>query len=124
MTFDLGVWKSSLSLTATAASFTYNELCKGERSAHVLAAEPEVLAFYEELTATWPEVGKRSSKLRKEAEDSPWAAPLHRAPDSVLLSCHWEHAEVVTAYVVALAGKHGLTVFEPQSEEVYLPVSE
>ncbi len=120
MTFDLGVWKSSPSLTATAASFLYNGLCRGERAPQVLAAAPAVSSFYEELIATWPEVPPSSARNRTIA-DTPWATPIHRAADYLLLSCEWQHAEVVLAYVTGLAGQHGLTVFDPQSEEVYLP---
>jgi hypothetical protein len=120
MTFDLGVWKSAPSLTATSASFVYSGLCRGEQGPQVLAAGSAITEFYDELTATWPEVRSQSSKLRSSV-DTPWARPLLRAADYVLLSCEWQHAEIVAAYVLGLAGKHGLTVFDPQSEEVYLP---
>ena len=121
MNFDLGVWKSTPGLTATSASFTYSGLCQGERTSEPLGAEAAITAFYDELIGTWPEVGSKSVKLRSKPEDSPWAGPLLHAADYVLMSCEWEHAEIVVAYVVALAGKYGLVVFDPQSEEVYLP---
>ncbi len=126
MTFDLGVWKSSPGLSITSASFIYSALCGGQRDARVLRAAEAIASFYEELIATWPEIPAASSKLRNrrtEIVDSPWAAPLLRAEDYVLLSCDFRHAEIALAYVTALAGRHGLTVFDPQSEEVYAPES-
>ena len=124
MTFDLGVWRSSPGLSAISASFIYSALCEGKRDPRLLPAAAATTAFYEELVATWPELSTTSSKLRISQQsnvDSPWARPLLRSVDYILMSCKFEHAEIALAFVVVLAGRHGLTVFDPQSEELYAP---
>lgn len=118
MNFDLGVWKGREGLSPISASFVYDSLCRGEQPAEALAAQAALHDFYEELIAIWPEVP--SGSMRRPV-DSPWSGPLHRSDYSVLLSCDWQHAEVVLALITRLAARHGLSVFDPQSEELYLP---
>jgi len=116
MTFDLGVWKTNGSLTATEASRVYASFCRGELPVRVVQNSPAVEAFYQDLIEKWPETGN--------ADSSPWAAPLHHTASHVLMSCVWSKAEDVCLFVAELAGRHGLVLFDPQSEEVYLPDEE
>lgn len=123
MTFDLGVWKSRGSLSAISASRVYADLCRGIVPDQITEGGDAVETFYSELTATWPDadLGGRASRVKP---DTPWAAPLQASSRFVLLSSHWQHAELVLTLVTALASRHRLTVFDPQSEEVYLPDAE
>ncbi len=120
MTFDLAVWLSHPRLSATSASRIYNDLCKGQGSGDLLPAQTGIEDFFAELTVTWPVPHRPASKLRPDP-DSPWAVPPLRSQNYVLLSSHWEHAPIVLAFVLGLAGKHGLSVYDPQSEELYPP---
>jgi hypothetical protein len=120
VTFDLGVWRSRGSISAISASRVYGDLCRGITSDRLEEGGTALQEFYAELIATWPEP-EPASRLRRAPADTPWAAPVVASSRYVLLSALWEHAEVVLALVTALASKHGLAVFDPQGEEVYLP---
>ena len=115
MSFDLGVWQSNEALTAAEASRIYGSFCHSEIPARVVQDSPAVEAFYADLIGKWPETGNRDL--------SPWAGPLHHSGSCVLMSCFWPKAESVYPFVAELAARHGLVLFDPQSEEVYSPES-
>lgn len=113
MSFDLGVWQGHGAPTAAEASRIYAAFCRGETSPRVVQNSPAVEAFYQDLTEQWPEAGN--------VDPSPWSSPLHHAPSHVLMSCVWSQAETVFPIIAELAARRGLVLFDPQSEEVYLP---
>ncbi len=115
MTFDLGVWQVNGSITAAEASGIYASFCRGETPVRVLRNSPAVEAFYEDLMEKWPDTVDRNL--------SPWSGPLHHSSSHVLMSCVWSKAESVYSFVAELAASHELVLFDPQSEEVYLPES-
>jgi hypothetical protein len=120
-TYDLGIWQTKGSLTAGEASHVYASFCRGENPPHAVRHSAAVAAFYHDLTSQWPDLAPRQRKHTGESIGSPWAAPLNLADNSVLLSCNWSDAETVCAFVDRLANLHGLVLFDPQAEEVYLP---
>lgn len=113
-TYDLGIWQSEGPITAAQASHIYASFCRGENPPRAIRPSPAVAAFYADLI-------KHLTEQRP--DDSPWAAPVNHNDARVLLSCHWSEAETVCAFVDRLANHHGLVLFDPQSEEVYLPES-
>ena len=110
-TYDLGIWQSEGPVTAAQASHIYASFCRGENPPRAIRPSPAVAAFYADLITQWPD------------DDSLWAAPVNQDDARVLLSCHWSEAETVCAFVDRLANHHGLILFDPQAEEVYLPES-
>ena len=116
MNFDLGIWQAEGPLSAAEASRIYASFCRAETPARVVRNSPAVNAFYADLIAKWPETGNK--------ELCPWSGPLHHSASHVLLSCVWSKAENVLLQVAEVASRHGLVVFDPQSEEVYLPETE
>lgn len=116
MNFDLGVWESNGPTSAAEASRTYASFCRGETPPRVVQNSRAVEAFYDDLLTKWTETTSR--------DISPWAAPPHYSPSHVLMFCNWSKAEAVFPFIAALASAHGLILFDPQSEEVYLPEAE
>ena len=123
--YDLGIWQSEGPLSAAEASHIYSAFCRGENPPRVPRNSPAVTAFYADLTTQWPDAQSsddpRKRKHTGTPDLGPWAAPINHTDSRVLLSCHWSAAETVCAFVDRLANHHGLVLFDPQTEEVYLP---
>ena len=120
-TYDLGIWQTEGPLSAAEASHIYASFCRGENPPKVVRNSPAIAAFYADLTTQWPDLDPRQRKHTGTPDVSPWAAPINHTDSRVLLSCHWSEAETVCAFVDRLANHHGLVLFDPQTEEVYLP---
>lgn len=71
-----------------------------------------MVAFYAELIEKWPEGND---------DASPWSSRLNHSADHVLMACKWEKAEEVYMFAQDLAERHGLVLYDPQSDEVHAP---
>jgi hypothetical protein len=101
----------------------YASFCRGENPPRALSNSAALTAFYADLTAQWPDLDPRKRKQTGTADVGPWAAPINHTENRVLLSCRWSEAEIICAFLDRLANHHGLVLFDPQTEEVYLPES-
>ncbi|MEV8609097.1 hypothetical protein AB0383_14385 [Amycolatopsis sp. NPDC051373] len=110
MSFDLAVWFAPAEVTATEAKARYDQLVDAEPGD---VKHPQVAAFYRELTVRYPE-------LVDDFENSPWAAGLDLTEAAVVMPITSPHAEVAR-FVLALARRHGLVAYDPQSGEVRNP---
>lgn len=110
MSFDLAVWFAPAEVTAAEVKARYHQLADAEPGD---VKHPQVAAFYRELTARYPE-------LVDDFENSPWAAGLDVTEDAVVMPITSPHAEVAR-FVLALAQRHGLVAYDPQSGEVHNP---
>ncbi|GAC1635510.1 MAG: hypothetical protein NVS9B14_12830 [Candidatus Acidiferrum sp.] len=97
----------------------YLRLCDGDASA--LAPHPSIDAFYAELTARHPEIDAVPQDKVGDYDYCPWSCKLDYSPSWVILCCVWSKADYVGQLVESLARKHGLAVYEPQSEKVVYP---
>jgi hypothetical protein len=113
MSFDLGVWRESMPVTAESAARTYGRLLDGV----VDGAEPDarVTAFYEELTARFPEL---CDLQEEDIESSPWMAGLDVSPAHVIMTISWSRAGEIALIVQELAAAHELLYFDPQKGTV------
>ncbi len=122
MSFDLIVFHAEEPLTPEAIMERFSEV--EER----LAADdaefpqpspptPRLQAFLTDLEARWPDL----DSPRASRKDSPWASGFFVDDGSIVLNIQWPRAQEVARYVNELTERHGLQLFDPQTERVVLP---
>ena len=116
MSYDLGVWFPDRRLTNAEATQVYIKLCEDDASGVVPNAAVD--AFYQELVSIHPEI---DDVPEDELEDCPWSIAHDRWPGYVLMCCKWSKAEYCLDLVWRIAQKHGLVLFDPQSENIVYP---
>jgi hypothetical protein len=119
MSFDLAVWYPEKRISDEEARELYVRLCDSDTSGVV--AHPAVDAFYAELTAKHPEIDTIPEERIDDHEYCPWSCRLERSPSHVITCCVWPKATYVGQLVESLARKHGLAVYDPQSDRVTYP---
>ena len=119
MSFDLGVWYPQKRIRNEEATELYVRLCDGDTSGVV--PNPAIDSFYSELTAKHPEVDTIPAGKIDDHDYCPWSCKLDYSPGHVIMSCVWSQATHVHQLVQGLARKHGLALYDPQSEEVIYP---
>ena len=119
MSFDLGVWFPHKRLSVDQASDLYSSLCDGDTSG--VAPHPAVDTFYAELTAKHPEIDTIPEDRLDDHDYCPWSCALDKSDAHVIMPCVWSKADYVGEYVHTLAAKHGLAVYDPQSDTITYP---
>jgi hypothetical protein len=119
MSFDLGVWYPQTRIANKEASKLYVRLCDGDTSGVV--PNPAIDAFYAELTARHPEIDAIPEEKVDDHDRCPWSCRLDHSPGHVIMSCVWPKATCVGQLVESLARKHGLAIYDPQSNRVTYP---
>lgn len=119
MSFDLAVWYPQKRIRNKEATELYLRLCDGHTSG--VAPHPAVDAFYAELTARHPEIDTIPKARINDHDYCPWSCKLDHSSHHVIMCCVWSKASYVHPLVHGLARKHGLALYDPQSEEVIYP---
>jgi hypothetical protein len=119
VSFDLGVWFPHRRISAQEAGVLYASLCDGNTSG--VQPHPAVEAFYAELTAKHPEIDSIPEDRIDDHDYCPWSCALDKSDAHVIMPCVWSKADHVGQYVHALGAKHGLAVYDPQSERITYP---
>lgn len=119
MSFDLCVWYSQTRIRNEEAGKLYVRLCDGDTSGVV--PHPAIAAFYAELTGKHPEIDTIPEEEIGNHDYCPWSCKLDQSPGHVIMSCVWSKATYVHQLVRDLARKHGLAVYDPQSDKVTYP---
>ena len=119
MSCDFGVWFPYERLSSTEALQLYSRLCDGESS--LARPHPAVEAFYNELVAKYPEIDTVEDDRIDDHDYCPWSCALDYSPGHVIMACVWSKADYVGELVHSLARKHGLAVYDPQSERITYP---
>lgn len=119
MSCDFAVWYPHQRLSTKAAREFYTRLCEGDAGG--VRANAAVDAFYEELTSIHPEIDAGPNDETESGGDGPWSCALDRSPGHVIVPCVWSKGDYVTMLVHDLARKHGLAVYDPQSDRITYP---
>jgi hypothetical protein len=122
MSCDFAVWYPSKRLTDDEADQVYAALCDEDTSP--VEAHPAVDAFYQELTATHPEIDTFDEEDIDDSDLCPWSNSMDRSSGHVLMSCVWSQAPAVAETIYKLAAKHGLVVYDPQAARATYPGEE
>jgi hypothetical protein len=119
MSFDLAVWYPQKRVGDEEARELYLRLCDGDTSGVV--AHPAVDAFYTELIAKHPEIDTIPKEKIDDPDLCPWSCGPVRSPGHVIVSSVWSKATYVSQLVESLARKHGLAIFDPQTDRAIYP---
>jgi hypothetical protein len=119
MSFDLGVWYRQNRLANKEAGELYVRLCDGNTSGVV--PHPSVDALYAELIAGHPEIDTIPKEKIGDYDSCPWNCKLDHSRAHVIMCCVWSKATDVGRLVQNLARKHGLAIYDPQSDVVAYP---
>lgn len=119
MSFDLAVWYPQEQIGNKEAGELYVRLCEGDTSG--VMPHPAIVAFYADLTASHPEIDTVPEEKVDDHDYCPWSCKLDYSPGRVIMSCVWPKATYVGRLVEDLARKHGLAVYDPQSDKVTYP---
>jgi hypothetical protein len=119
MSCDFGVWFPHKRLSSKEAGELYLRLCEDDING--VQPHPAVEAFYNELTAKHPEIDTIPEDRIDDHDYCPWSCALDRSGRHVIMACVWSKADYVTGFVHDLARKHGLAVYDPQSERITYP---
>jgi hypothetical protein len=119
MSCDYGVWYPHKRLRNEEAGELYQRLCDGDASG--VAPHPAIDAFYAELTARHPEIDAIPKERVDDHDYCPWSCKHDRSAGHVIVCCVWPTATYVGELVEDLARKHGLAVYDPQSDKVIYP---
>jgi hypothetical protein len=119
MSCDYAVWHTTSRLTSAEAGQLYLQLCDGDASG--VTPHPGIAAFYAELTARHPEIDDVPEDRVGDVELCPWSIAFDRSDGYIIMCCVWPKADYVGQLVSALAAKHGLVFYDPQSDRVIYP---
>jgi hypothetical protein len=119
MSFDLAVWYPQKRITNEEATQLYLRLCDGDASG--VLPHPAIAAFYAELVARHPEIDTIPKEKINDYDFCPWSCKLDYSDGHVLMCSVWSKATYMHQLVKDLARKHGLALYDPQSEEVVYP---
>ena len=115
MSFDLAVVAAEPGADESAARALI-ERCHVRRPHIEGELDQRIVAFYRELRAIYPDYAPHD-------DDSPWAcAPLDTGIDHVFMNIRHSAATAVVEAIQRLAVEHGLVLYDPQGDAVYLPV--
>jgi hypothetical protein len=82
---------------------------------------PALDAFYEALTAIHPEIDDVPEEQLGNLDLCPWSIAFDRSPGHLIIPCVWSKANHCERLIKGLAQKHGLAVYDPQSERITYP---
>lgn len=119
MSCDYAVWFPHKHLSDAEAGAMYLALCDGDTSG--VLAHPSVDAFYDELVAKHPEIDDIPDDQVDDHDLCPWSVAFDRSGGHLIMCCVWSKANDVDALLKPLARKHGLALYDPQSERVHYP---
>jgi hypothetical protein len=119
MSCDHAIWYPSELLTDAKAGALYIRLCEGDLSG--VTPHRSVDDFYAELTATHPEIDTIAEERIGDFAYCPWSVAFDRSPGHLIICCVWSKADYVGSLLRELAEKHGLALYDPQSEQVHFP---
>jgi len=122
VSFDLIVFDAEEPLTPEAIQQRFSEA--EERFAADDAEFPEpsppttrLQSFLTDLEAKWPDL----DLPRANWQNSPWSSGFFVNDGSIVLNIQWPRAEEVARHVNELTERHGLQLFDPQTEQLILP---
>ena len=119
MSCDYAVWFPHKRLSDAEAGELYRALCDGDTSG--VQAHPAIGVFLAELTARHPQIDDVAEEEIDNHDLCPWSVAFDQSPGHLIMCCVWSKADYVGQLVRDLALKHGLALYDPQSEKISYP---
>lgn len=119
MSCDHAVWFPTQRLSDKEAGALYARLCDGELSGVV--PHGAIDAFYDELAAKHPQIDDVPADRIDDHDYCPWSSAFDRSSCHLIMFCVWSRADYVEGLLKSLARKHGLALYDPQSDRIWYP---
>lgn len=122
MSMDLMAWKAPRTTDEDEAKALVDRYGAALERGDAAVFEPsdDVLRFYDELLARYPPLeGYDDDKQRDVA--APWAMTPERSDRFIEMSVRWSAPAEALDFIVELARKHDLVLYDPQGPVVHWP---
>ena len=119
MSCDYAVWFPHKRLSDKEAGELYGALCDSDMSG--VQAHPAIAAFLAELTSKHPQIDDVAEEEIDNHDLCPWSVAFDQSPAHLIMCCVWSKADYVGQLLRDLALKHGLALYDPQSERITYP---
>ena len=117
MSCDYAVWFPYRHLSNREAGVLYSSLCDGDTSG--VQQHPAIEAFYDELVAMHPQIDDIPESQIGDHDLCPWSIAFDRSPAHLIMCCVWSKADYVDGLLRPLAARHGLALYDPQSDVIH-----
>ncbi|MCG5216435.1 hypothetical protein [Streptosporangium sp. KLBMP 9127] len=111
MSFDLAFWYEKEVPDADGAARIYDQFTDGLTG--VAEERGEIDRFYQDIVSIFPDITEGNMR------ESPWASPLYRTSECVIAAISWSRRDELVPTLLTLAGRYGLTAYDPQDQTVY-----
>ncbi|MEZ6066507.1 MAG: hypothetical protein R3B90_12540 [Planctomycetaceae bacterium] len=113
MSYHISIWSVSERIGRKEAMVISAEICANEDVVpRGLIASPNVDEFRLELEKTYP---------LEPSDSCPWACDFSQGPTHITLYCSYSRVPEVVQFVLPLAFRHGLSLFDERTQLIYLP---
>lgn len=116
MSFDLAVWFEPTAVTSSEAIRKHDGFAS--RAPDAGPADPRAVAFHRELIARYPGL---SDLPDDQLERIPWHGDPEIVGEAVLMTMSWSTPDETVQFILELAERHEMVLFDPQDGTVYLP---
>ena len=117
MSCDLASWHAAQRPTEEAALQTYLALI--DEQSGTAPAVPAVAQFHQALIDAFRDLVPGLSA--EESEAVPWTVQVHHSPECVIVNVSFGRINQIGDALIELAGRYGLTTFDPQDHDIISP---
>ena len=118
MSYDLAVLNTNKAMTKGQAIEVFGRICEEEDTGNWLVDHERIKRFVADLTADYPQI---DDLPEDKLDDCPWSCGFDWGTRWVIMSMVWSRCQAMAKIIFQLSRQHGLALFDPQTELVYLP---
>lgn len=112
MSFDISIWSVDERISRREAIAISDEICSNEDAMPCgLCASVSVADFRMELEKTYP---------LEPTATCPWASDFLQTSSHITLFCAYSRSAEIVRFVLPLAHRHGLSIFDDRTQLIYL----
>jgi len=121
MSYDISIWSVRRCLSRLEAEATWSELCENEIEEPAALIEfPPMKSFLAEVEEAFPPL---SSYADEDIDSCLWSGDFDVGPAHVTLSCSYSRSKELVQFVLPLAHRYGLAVYDLVTGLLYAPPS-
>jgi hypothetical protein len=117
VSFDLCVFYTTKYITDDEARLRYKNFCGQKNLTPYIEPHPSVSAFLKELTEAYPQIDDYDEDS-EEYDDCPWSCSFDVSEWHIIMPTSSSCDNDVFDLIIALAKKHRLVLFDPQSSRI------
>lgn len=118
MSYDLAVLSTDKPMTKAQAIAVFRCISEEQEIGDWLVDHESVRRFVTDLAADYPQI---DDLPEEKLDDCPWSCGFDWGTRWVIMSMVWSRCQEMAKIIFQLSRQHGLALFDPQTELVYLP---